>query len=135
MRDLFEQLRAEGKRIVLASSAKKDEIAVYKRIANITDLVNDEVSSDDVDQSKPHPDVFERALQTLNAVSPDQVIVIGDAPYDAQAARKTRLRTIGLLCGGFAESDLRKAGCAAICRDPAALLAQYQRATGPSRGL
>jgi HAD superfamily hydrolase (TIGR01509 family) len=134
VRDLFAQLRADGKRIVLASSAKKDEIAIYKRIANIADLVSDEVSSDDVDKSKPHPDVFESALRKLGAVHPEQVIAIGDAPYDAQAARKTRLRTIGMLCGGFAESDLRKAGCAAICRDPAALLAQYRTAARPSPG-
>jgi HAD superfamily hydrolase (TIGR01509 family) len=132
VRDLFEQLWVEGKRIVLASSAKKDELAVYKRIANIADLVSDEISSDDVDKSKPHPDVFERALQKLDTLRPGQVIAIGDAPYDAQAARKARIRTIGLLCGGFAESDLRRAGCAAICRDPATLLAQYQQAGGPS---
>ncbi|HWE75853.1 MAG TPA: HAD family hydrolase [Stellaceae bacterium] len=132
VRDLFERLWADGKRIVLASSAKKDELAVYKRIANITDLVSDEVSGDDVDQSKPHPDTFERALQKLGALHPEQVIAVGDAPYDAQAARKTRLRTVGLLCGGFAEGDLRKAGCAAICRDPAALLAQYLAAAGPT---
>jgi HAD superfamily hydrolase (TIGR01509 family) len=132
VRELFEELRTDGKRIVLASSAKKDELAIYERIANVADLVSDEISGDDVDKSKPHPDVFERALQKLGALHPEQVIAIGDAPYDAQAARKTRLRTIGMLSGGFAESDLRKAGCAAICRDPAALLAQYRAATAPA---
>jgi HAD superfamily hydrolase (TIGR01509 family) len=126
VRDLFEALRADGKRLVLASSAKKDEIAVYKRIADIADLVSIEVSADDVDQSKPHPDIFESALKKLGTLRPAEAVTIGDAPYDAQAARKIGLRTIGLLCGGFAESDLRKAGCAAIGRDPATLLAQYR---------
>jgi HAD superfamily hydrolase (TIGR01509 family) len=129
VRTLFERLRADRKRLVLASSAKKDEIAVYKRLADIADLVSIEVSADDVENSKPHPDVFVSALQKLGTLYPAKVVVIGDAPYDAQAARKTGLRTIGLLCGGFAESDLRKAGCAAICRDPAALLAQYRSET------
>ncbi len=126
VRDLFEQLRVDGKHLVLASSAKKDEIAIYKRIANIADLVSIEVSADDVDQSKPHPDIFESALRKLGPVRPVDAVTIGDTPYDAQAARKIGLTTIGLLCGGFAEHDLRKAGCAAICRDPAALLAQYR---------
>jgi HAD superfamily hydrolase (TIGR01549 family) len=129
VRDLFVQLRAAGKRLVLASSAKKDEIAVYKRLADIDDLVSAEVSADDVEKSKPHPDVFESALHKLGIVHAAEAIAVGDAPYDAQAARKTGLRTIGVLSGGFAESDLRKAGCAAICRDPAALLAQYQHDT------
>jgi HAD superfamily hydrolase (TIGR01509 family) len=126
VRDLFEQLRADGKRLVLASSAKKDEIAVYKRIADIADLVSIEVAGDDVENSKPHPDIFESALHKLGPFRPAETLAIGDTPFDAQAARKIGLRTIGLLCGGFAESDLRKAGCAAICRDPAALLAQYR---------
>ena len=52
--------------------------------------------------------------------------MIGDTPYDAQAAGKVGLRTIGVLCGGFPEADLRAAGCSAIFRDPADLLARYE---------
>ena len=55
------------------------------------------------------------------------VAMVGDSPYDAQAAGKAGLRTIGLLCGGFPEADLRGAGCIALYRDPAALLADYDR--------
>jgi len=51
--------------------------------------------------------------------------VIGDTPYDAEAAGKAGLRTIGLLCGGWSEADLKKAGCMATYKDPADLLAQY----------
>jgi phosphoglycolate phosphatase-like HAD superfamily hydrolase len=53
--------------------------------------------------------------------------VVGDTPYDAQAAGKAGLATVGVLCGGFAEADLRAAGCRAIYRDPADLLAQFAR--------
>ena len=52
--------------------------------------------------------------------------MVGDTPYDAQAAAKAGLKTVGLLCGGFAEADLRAAGCIAIYRDPAHLLADYE---------
>lgn len=125
VRELFERLRRDGKRIVLGSSAKGDELAQYKRIANIEDLVEHETSSDDAESSKPSPDIFQAAVAKLKDVSPAEVLVVGDTPYDAQAASKTNLRTIGVLCGGFPEEDLRKAGCMAIYRDPADILSQY----------
>lgn len=126
VRELFERIRRDGKRIVLASSAKGDELEAYKRIANITDLIEHETSSDDADSSKPAPDIFEAALDKLGDVSASEAIVVGDTPYDIQAARKIGLRAIGVLCGGFPEDDLREAGCLAIFRDPADLLSQYE---------
>ena len=127
VRELLERIIADGKSVALASSSKAEEIAVYKRAAHIDDLVRIETSADDADRSKPHPDIFPAALERLDGLSPDQIIVVGDTPYDAEAAAKAGLRTIGLLCGGFPEHDLRKAGCIAIYRDPAHLLADYER--------
>jgi beta-phosphoglucomutase-like phosphatase (HAD superfamily) len=111
--------------VALASSAKADEIETYKRIARIEDLVADETTSDDVERSKPHPDVFLAALEQLGQVRPTDAIAVGDTPYDAEAAGKAGLATIGLLCGGFPETDLRAAGCVAIYQDPADLLARF----------
>jgi len=125
VRELFERLRADDKRIALASSAKGDELEVYKRIANIEDLVEEETSNDDADKSKPHPDIFEAALALLGEPSREQVSVVGDTPYDAEAAGKAGLKTLGLLSGGFPEEDLRAAGCVRIYEDPADLLARY----------
>lgn len=125
VRELFERIRREGLRIALASSAKKDELKTYKEIARITDLVEEETSADDADKSKPHPDIFEAVLAALGDVRADEAVVIGDTPYDAQAAGKIKLRTIGVLCGGFPEAELRAAGCDPIYRDPADLLARY----------
>jgi HAD superfamily hydrolase (TIGR01549 family) len=125
VRELFERIRRDGKRIALASSAKKDELKEYKRIANIEDLVEDEASADDAEKSKPHPDIFEAALAQLGDVKPTEAIVVGDTPYDAEAASKAGLPTIGLLSGGFPEEDLRAAGCVRIYRDVAELLANY----------
>ena len=127
VRELFERIRRDGKRVALASSAKEDELGVYKSLANISDLVEEETSKDDVARSKPHPDIFAAALARLGGVEPSETIVVGDSPYDAEAAAKLNLKTVGVLCGGFPESDLRAAGCVAIFRDPADLLARYEQ--------
>ncbi len=118
---------ADGKQIALASSAKDEELQQYKKAARIDDLIDTETSSDDAEKSKPHPDIFEAALQRLGNIGPEHVVVVGDTPYDAEAASKAGLRTIGVLCGGWPEADLRRAGCIAVFRDPADLLAQYHR--------
>ena len=125
VRELFERVEREGLQIALASSAKADELKTYKKIADIEDLVEEETSADDAEKSKPHPDIFEAALARLDDVSPSEAVVVGDTPYDAEAAGKAGVRTIGLLCGGFPEADLRAAGCVRIYRDAAHLLAEY----------
>ena len=136
VRELFERVRADGKKLALASSAKEDELKTYKKIARIEDLVEEETSADDAEKSKPHPDIFEAALAKLGDVPKSNVIVVGDTPYDAEAAGKIDLRTIGVLCGGFPEAELRAAGCTDIYRDPAELLARYDESPlGHKQGL
>jgi HAD superfamily hydrolase (TIGR01549 family) len=125
VRALFQKIASDGKRLALASSAKEDELAAYKKIAQIDDLIETETSSGDVDKSKPHPDVFAAALKRLGAMGPDEALVVGDTPYDAEAAGKLKLPVIGLLCGGWSEAELRQAGCVAVYRDPAELLSRY----------
>ncbi len=126
VRELFQKILEDGKKIGLASSAKEGELEKYKEIADIGDLIRAETSADDVEHSKPCPDIFEAALKKLGDFSPKKVIVIGDTPYDAQAAAKINLRTICLLCGGFPESSLRsEKGCVAIYKNPADLLKHY----------
>jgi HAD superfamily hydrolase (TIGR01549 family) len=125
VRELFLKIKDEGKRIALASSAKEEELEVYKKIAHIEDLVEEEASADDADRSKPHPDIFEAALKQLGDISVDEAVVVGDTPYDAEAAGKLRLRTIGVRCGGFPEEELLAAGAISIYDDPADLLAHY----------
>ena len=126
VRELFERLREDGIRILLASSSKPDEVKVYKRIARIEDLVDAETSKGDVESTKPAPDIFEAALQKLGGTDPADALAIGDTPDDAEAAGRAGLRTVGVLCGGFPEAELRGAGCIAIYRDPADLLARYE---------
>jgi HAD superfamily hydrolase (TIGR01549 family) len=126
VRALFERIRADGKRIALASSAKGDELKAYKKIAHIEDLVEEETSADDAERSKPYPDIFEAALAKLGNPPAAEVIVVGDTPYDAEAAGKIGLPVIGMLCGGFPEAELRRAGCITIYQDPADLLQHYE---------
>ena len=96
-------------------------------MAEIDDLIASSTSRDDAEHSKPHPDIFAAALETLDGVTADEAMVVGDSPFDAEAARKLKLRTIGLRCGGFPQEQLRNAGCIAIYDDPADLLANYDR--------
>ncbi len=126
VRELFERILADDKQIALASSAKEDELAAYKELAKIDDLIAADTSADDVEKSKPHPDIFEAALRKLGNVDVKQCLVVGDSPYDAEAAKKLDLQTIGVLCGGFPVNDLRIAGCIFISRDPADLLDSYE---------
>lgn len=126
VRELFEKIKDDELRLALASSAKEEELAAYKKIARIEDLVEEETSADDADKSKPHPDIFEAALDRLGDVLPREAIVVGDTPYDAEAAGKINLRTLGVLSGGFPEAELRAAGCIEIYQGPADLLARYE---------
>ena len=133
VRHLFQRIRHDHKRIALASSAKGDELTTYKAIACIDDLVEAETSSDDADKSKPYPDIFQAALAQLGDISADEVVVVGDTGYDAEAARQANLRTIGVMSGGWSETDLIHAGCIAVYRDAADLLARYD--TSPLRAV
>ncbi len=127
VRELFQKAKNNGQRIALASSAKGDELKTFERIANIEDLVEVETSSADAKRSKPHPDIFEAALERLgDSIRPQQVIVVGDSPHDAEAAKKAGLRTVGVRCGGFPEADLWNAGCIALYDGPEDLLRHYE---------
>ena len=125
VRELFQRIRASGARIALASSAKEDELAFYEQVAGVDDLVHHETSADDAKHSKPEPDIFDAALAKLGRVDRDRVLVFGDTPWDVEAAARAGLRTVGMLCGGFAPEDLASAGAIDVYWDPADLLANY----------
>ena len=126
VRALFERLRQDGALVALASSAKAEELAVYTKLADIEGLADVETCASDAERSKPHPDIFQAAVGKLgDRVRAQDAIVVGDTPYDAQAAAKAGIRPVGLLCGGWPEEELRQAGCIAIYKDPADLLRNY----------
>ena len=122
--ELLRRVRDAGLRVAIGSSAKKDELEKYLDIARIADLVDVKTSSEDAGESKPAPDIFEIVLKKLGLEGSDAV-TIGDSPYDAEAAGKAKIATIGVLCGGFTEGALRRAGCADVYPGPAALFARF----------
>ena len=126
VRDLFLHILASGRRVALASSAAGEELETYKEKAHIEDLVEEETSKDDADKSKPHPDIFQAVLEKLGGIAPEEAIIVGDTPWDAIAAKRAGVAMIGVLCGGFPEEELREAGCVAVFRSPADLLAHYE---------
>lgn len=126
VRQLFEKIKKNGQQVGIASSAKGDELQTYEKIAGVQDLVEVETSSADVKHSKPNPDIFEAAFERLHEdVQKKDVLVVGDSPHDAEAAKRAGMRIVGVLCGGFPESALKEAGCIAIYKDPADLLKRF----------
>ncbi len=125
VRELFERIRSSGQKIVLASSGPAEEVETHKATADISDLIDDATTADDAERSKPFPDIFEAAFGKLGLSERSDAMVIGDTPYDVEAARAAGLSTIGFLCGGFTEQALRQAGAVAVYRDPQHLLESY----------
>jgi len=127
VRSLFERIRSAGQTIILASSGRAAEVERYQEIAGIGDLVDAVTTKDDAEHSKPCPDIFEAALDKIAPIAATEAVVVGDSPFDAEAARKAGLRAVGLLCGGFPEHVLRDAGCIEIYHDAEDLLSNYER--------
>jgi HAD superfamily hydrolase (TIGR01549 family) len=123
--ELLRRAREAGLRVAVASSAKTSELEIYLDIAGIKDFVDIATSSEDAKQSKPAPDIFQVALKKLG-IAASEAVAIEDTPYDAQAAGKAGIPTIGMLCGGFTEAELRKAGCLAVYPGPCALFACFR---------
>ena len=125
VRDLLARLKEIGIRVSLASSADQDELSIYRKLADIDDLVEKSSSANDADKSKPNPDIFQATLGKLN-LSPDKVLALGDTPYDAEAAGKADIWTVGVTTGGWTEKELLDAGCIEVYRDVADLLSNLE---------
>jgi HAD superfamily hydrolase (TIGR01509 family) len=122
-RDLLARLKQNGMLVGLASSCKRMELGYYLRLVGGASLVDAATTADDAEESKPHPDVFLACLERLD-LGPDQAVAVGDSPYDAEAAARAGIQTVGVLSGGFAQHDLEAAGCIAVYQDCADLLAR-----------
>ncbi|ATY31104.1 HAD family hydrolase [Sphingomonas psychrotolerans] len=123
--DLLAYVKARGQKVVLASSASAEELDHYLDLLEARDLVVATTSADDVENTKPAPDIFATALAKVAPLSPREVIVVGDTPYDIDAAGKCGIAAIGLRSGKFPDEALRGAGAVALYDDVAALLADY----------
>jgi HAD superfamily hydrolase (TIGR01509 family) len=126
VRALFERIVGDGKKIVLASSAKGAEVEYHMGVIGARDLITATTSADDVEHSKPCPDIFAAALQKVKPLEAEQVLVVGDTPYDVRAAKKLGIRVIGFRSGGFPEEALTEAGADEIYDGPEHLLRDYE---------
>jgi HAD superfamily hydrolase (TIGR01509 family) len=125
VRALFERLKLDGLGIALASSAKEPELQHHLKSLGVEDLVDAATSADDAEHSKPAPEIFQAALAKLPGISAAQAMVIGDSPFDAQAAARAGMKCVGVLTGGFSERELVEAGAIAVYRDVADLGSRY----------
>ncbi len=122
-RGLVQHLAREGFTLAVASSATENELHSLLDVARLSDLIPTRTSSDDADRSKPDPDIVTAAI--TRARCPNELtVMIGDTPYDVEAATRAGIEIIGLTCGGWSRDDLR--GAVAVYADPADLLEKYQ---------
>ena len=126
VRDFLLCLKEAGIRLSLATSASKEDLASYKKIAQMEDLIEEESSADDADHSKPYPDIFESTLKRLG-LKAHEVLALGDTPYDAEAAGKAGIWTIGVTTGGWSRKDLLAAGCVEVYEDIGDLLDHFKQ--------
>jgi HAD superfamily hydrolase (TIGR01509 family) len=120
-RELIEELSRRGHTVLLASSAKQEEIDCYLDLLDARELADGWTSSADVESTKPEPDLVHAALQKAGAEA-SEAVMIGDTPFDVEAAKRAGVPTIAVLTGGFSESELRKAGASAVFESVAELL-------------
>ena len=125
-KEVLSRLAHRGHTLVLASSASREEVDHYVQLLDAEGLLSGTTSKDDVESSKPCPDIFEAAL-ALTGTAPSNAIVIGDTPYDIQAARRAGLGSIAVLSGGFEREDLSACGPLAIYPSVVELEEDYER--------
>lgn len=137
-----ELLRATGRldlNVVLATSAKDEELDLMLDALGARDAVDTVVSSGDVKQAKPDPEIVHKALEE-SGTDPARAVMVGDTVWDVLAAQRAGLPCIGLLSGGIGEEELRGAGAAETYPGPGALLEKLpdspigRRSSGPRQG-
>jgi HAD superfamily hydrolase (TIGR01509 family) len=130
--ELVAALRARGHRIVFASSAIQSHFdAFVDDKLGARDLAHDWTTNDDVQASKPDPDLVATALRKAGATT---AVMVGDTPWDCRAARRAGIETVCVLTGGFSESELREAGAVAVFDSPATLLERLDETPFASAG-
>ncbi|HEU4538523.1 MAG TPA: HAD family hydrolase [Polyangiaceae bacterium] len=122
-RALLEALQARGLALVVATSSGSDQVDGLLRAAGVRDLIDEQTTADDAARSKPDPDVVRAAL-AKSGRRPAEAVMLGDTPYDVEAATRAGVAAVALRCGGWGDGALR--GAAAVYDGPADLLANYE---------
>jgi phosphoglycolate phosphatase-like HAD superfamily hydrolase len=122
VRDVMLKLSQAGGRIALTTDCKGPELKHYRSLLDVDDLIDSVACGDDVEHGKPDPRLIGHALRKLS-IPAGEALMIGDAPYDAEAALGAGVAAAGLLTGGFSREALAEAGCFVVARDLQDLLA------------
>jgi HAD superfamily hydrolase (TIGR01509 family) len=122
VRELLERMRDSGLQLVVATSANDDELERLLDVAGVADLLDEAATKDDAKRSKPDPDIIGAALRRAK-VEPAQAILLGDTPYDVEAARRAGVATVAVRSGGWDDASL--ADAVKVYADAAALLAEW----------
>jgi HAD superfamily hydrolase (TIGR01549 family) len=126
VRDVFRSLIEQGGRIALATDCKGPALKHYLSLLNVEEFISATACGDDVEHGKPDPRLVGMALRKLNLPGP-QAVMVGDTPYDAEAAVEAGASAAGVLTGGFSREALLEAGCFAVADDLLALLSGLER--------
>jgi HAD superfamily hydrolase (TIGR01549 family) len=110
-RELIEELKARGRRVVLASSAKAEEVEHYLDLLDARELADAWTTSADVERTKPHPDLIRAALERLDG---GHAVMVGDSTWDCLAARNAGVEALAVLTGGFSAQELFDAGALSV---------------------
>lgn len=121
--DLLRAVQRGGAKVVLATSAKADQLDAILEAIGAREAISEVVSSADAEHSKPDPDIFRVALQRAG-VSAADAMVVGDTVWDVRAAAGCGLRCVAVTCGGIARQVLAEAGAVAVCEGPRELLSR-----------
>jgi len=122
-RELVERLSERGHTVVLASSAKQDEVDHYLDLLRARELADAWTTSADVESTKPEPDLIHAAIDKAGS---DGAVMVGDSTWDCIAATRAGIETIGVLTGGFHQSELLEAGAACVFEDLGSLLERLE---------
>ena len=130
-RALVQRVRADGLKPIVATSAKDEELKGLLEAAEVHDLMEDKATASDAKRSKPDPDIVHAAIEE-SEISSKNLVMIGDTPYDIEAATRAKVRVIAFRSGGWTDEAL--AGAAEIYDGPADLLARYDSSLLASKG-
>ena len=130
-RELLKRMRDEGLELAVASSAQEDELKPLLEIAGAADLIDSKTSSDDAESSKPEPDIIRAALRKLK-MPPADAVMLGDTPYDIEAAGRAGVKTVAFRCGGWDDEELE--GAVAIYDGPDDLLEHFDTSPFARKG-
>lgn len=123
-RELLLKLRDAGKKLVVATSARGDELSLLLRQANVDDLIQAEATSSDADASKPDPDIVHAAVARAK-MAPHDLVMLGDTPYDVEACRRAGVRCLVFRCGGHWRDEQYGASALGIYDGPRDLLRRW----------